>query len=1658
MPNNANIDERVVEMRIDNRQFVDGAEKTISILDRLKEALTFKKAGDGFAEVQNAANKVDLSGMATNIEKISSRFSDMGIVGQRVIQNLTDSVYGFVKNTITGLTIDPVQQGFGKYEEILQKTQVIMSATMNEDIPARFGSQLEYVEHELEMAAWYTDETSASLTDIVSNVSKFTNVGVPLQDALYDMQGIANWGWSAGASVQEMSRAMYNLSQAMSVGSVKLMDWRSIENANMGTLEFKQTAIDTAVALGTLIDVGDGLYQTLEGNAVSAKNFNDALKDEWFTADVLEQTLRIYGDYSRRLGEVMNDMGLSDAGLAASDVMDAIDGVVEAVEKGSTVDEALAAWQEELSSSFTEDTLPSIDQLRYAFQLLTGDEDALAEHAKAVGGEWEKLSKEQFELAKRAFLMGQEYKTFGDVVDATKDAVSTGWMKTFKLIIGNAEEAKEFWTEVGGVFYDIFAASAARRNAILKWWNTAEDGLESGRDALLRLTDDYPSALGNLLRAVESFVKPITTAFNNIFSWGAAKEAGARLRELTYRIRDFLGNLSLTESAQRGMTNFFSAIFRGVKRVLQVLKPVTSFIGSMIVTIKDAINLFFESFDNESGKFDKSRFLSGLPDIFKNVSENVSKAWNGLKKFFSSFSDVPIVRSVFGFIASAFSYIADSGKTIIDYLTTAKEGLEDAESPVQKIKDWFSKIWDYVKNIDISTDALREGFGKVGEVVQTLYSGLTGDEGDFKERIKAMLDTAIQAIKEKLSEISFSDIMEGARLGIMGYTAIQFAQFVTSFKKTADSFKSIPEAITGTFESLSKTIESYGKAQNATTMLKMAGAILMVAAAILVLSKIPDDKFAAIAVTLAFFFTVLSKIAKSISSTKNFADNKNNLFVKILPDWAAGLIAAAAILGVAAYALAKLSNIEPTNLVKGFIAIVGVLIAAVISLAFLSNRLDKDTNVKALGKLIAIAAIISATGKAFERVKDLSWGQILAAAFGLAMVISAVALVMYTAKDLSAGNGVGAILTLLSVVIVLNGMIPVFMLFSSFNWEQFGIVMLSVIIVVGAIAGLMFVISKVGAGGALKGAAAMLVVGASFVLFSIALGIAAPAILAFGSAIVALMNIFAATTDIFPKLLMLAAFGVALIPLGIGLEYIAKAVLIFSAALLVGSVAFGIFGVALLAIASGITMLTAVLLPFGSVLIEFCNMIAENGKILVGIVSTIILSVLTAILMHKVKIAYSVVAVILAVVGAIVENGPAILQSLAQILEQVLLFLYQLIPMLIKFLVASVIFIINGVADTLRANKAALISAIENLISVILELVVETFFRMIGDLFGGLWSLIAGLFGEDDGSVGREISNWLAGIGEGASGIINKVFGGEEREAAKAGGEGIVGSLTEGVQSASEQVPGVLQECLVDPVDTAATEAGDAAAAEGENVLSKFAQAAGLSAPGVTEQMGAMFGNVAESADMSDQGATYGSNFITSIGNAAIQEGPWLNDTLAQLAANGSAAFSNTWQINSPSKVGERLGRFWDLGVVKGLEGGSGDIDDTSNSMANRMNEAMQTAMANIALLSQEDFSISPVITPVVDMTNVESASQRASELFSNQGQGSGRTGNISRNMASAEAAASNMQAASEVNNISQDQITVNVYGTDNMDEQALADLVIQQLMDNLARKGASLG
>jgi len=287
------IDRRVVEMRFDNKDFEQNVNTTMTVLDKLKEKLSFKGAGDKFESA---------SGLGGAIDGVKSRFSALEIVGMTALVNLTNSAVNLGKQMAKSLTIDQVKAGFGEYELKMGSIQTIMAST---------GADIETVNQKLNELNTYSDKTIYSFSDMTQSIGKFTNAGVDLNTAVAAIQGISNEAAVSGANAQEASRAMYNFAQALSAGYVKLIDWKSIENANMATKEFKQQLIDTAVAEGTLEKQADGTYKVLTQGANGAykdsitatKNFNDSLSAAWMTTDVLTKTLGKYADESTDIGK-----------------------------------------------------------------------------------------------------------------------------------------------------------------------------------------------------------------------------------------------------------------------------------------------------------------------------------------------------------------------------------------------------------------------------------------------------------------------------------------------------------------------------------------------------------------------------------------------------------------------------------------------------------------------------------------------------------------------------------------------------------------------------------------------------------------------------------------------------------------------------------------------------------------------------------------------------------------------------------------------------------------------------------------------------------------------------------------------------------------------------------------------------------------------------------------------------------------------------------------------------------------------------------------------------------------------------------------------------------------------------------------------------------
>lgn len=289
------IDQKVVEMRFNNQQFERNAQTSLNTLEKLKQSLNLTGASKGLEQLNSAARNNDIGALGRAADAVGVKFSAMQVIGTTALVNMTNSAINAGKRIVRALTIDPVKTGFQEYELKMGSVQTIMAST---------GESLETVNQYLNELNKYSDQTIYSFSDMTNNIGKFTNAGVKLKDAVAAIKGVSNEAAISGANANEASRAMYNFAQALSAGYVKLIDWKSIENANMATVDFKKQLIETAVSLGTVTKGADGMYKTLKGNAFNAtKNFNEVLTDQWMTSEVLITTLKKYADETTDIGK-----------------------------------------------------------------------------------------------------------------------------------------------------------------------------------------------------------------------------------------------------------------------------------------------------------------------------------------------------------------------------------------------------------------------------------------------------------------------------------------------------------------------------------------------------------------------------------------------------------------------------------------------------------------------------------------------------------------------------------------------------------------------------------------------------------------------------------------------------------------------------------------------------------------------------------------------------------------------------------------------------------------------------------------------------------------------------------------------------------------------------------------------------------------------------------------------------------------------------------------------------------------------------------------------------------------------------------------------------------------------------------------------------------
>ena len=303
------VDERVVSMQFDNKQFESGVKTSLRSINNLKKSLNFDSAAKSFSQIEKSSHNVNLSSLQSSVEAIASRFTNLGIIGVTALQNITNSAIRTGEQLIKSLTLEPVLTGFTEYETKMNSIQTILTNTASK------GTTLDDVNKALNELNKYADQTIYNFADMTRNIGAFTAAGVDLETSVASIKGIANLAAGSGSTPQQAATAMYQLSQAIAAGRVSLQDWNSVVNAGMGGEYFQNALKQTAREMGIVVDESESFRESIS---------TAGGKESWLTSDVLTTTLAKFA----------NDENLVKAATQVRTFTQLIDTMKESVQSG----------------------------------------------------------------------------------------------------------------------------------------------------------------------------------------------------------------------------------------------------------------------------------------------------------------------------------------------------------------------------------------------------------------------------------------------------------------------------------------------------------------------------------------------------------------------------------------------------------------------------------------------------------------------------------------------------------------------------------------------------------------------------------------------------------------------------------------------------------------------------------------------------------------------------------------------------------------------------------------------------------------------------------------------------------------------------------------------------------------------------------------------------------------------------------------------------------------------------------------------------------------------------------------------------------------------------------------------------------------------------
>lgn len=1208
------IDNRVVQMEFDNRRFEENVATSISTLDKLKRSLNMDGAAKGFDNINKAVGNVNMNGLGIAVEQVGLKFRAMYSIADQALRNITTRVMSTAERMVKALTIDPVKTGLQEYETKMNAIQTIQANT-------RGKNTMEDINAALEELNTYADKTIYNFAQMTNNVGKFTAQGYDVKAATEAVKGLANLAAASGASAEDMARATYQMSQALG-GTIRLMDWNSLRNANMATTELKNTL--TALAEVKGIDVQSMIDKH--------GTFEQTLSEGWLTGEMFTEAMNIYsGVYSEA---ELKAKGFTDKQVA--NFIDLAKMAESAATEVKTFTQLFDVLKETAQSGWTQ-----------TWEILVGD----------------------FETSKKMFTALQNH--FSDILNSWSNARNEllgGWSEAggrqelIDSFVNLYDAVVSVITPVKEAFTEFFPPMTVERLLDLtKGIKTFTENLKETVKIGGPVSDKIKRIARGVFAVVDILVEFGKAAWNAFADFlGIVAPAGDGILGFGANLGDAL--VELRNWIKSG--DIFGKVFGNITKVIEFFAGIIKKVGSFFKT----------GFENLTG----SEFsVSSFTDRLKTRFQQLAKIGEVFRKAFTSIGDA--AKKVWSVISPILSKLKEGFLVLTKGIGNAFKNLF-SEADFSTFLDLTNAgllggiLFAVKKFVDSFLSTVKDGGGLISTVKKFF--------GDIKESLSGTLNSVKDSLVTWQNSLKAQTLMTIAK-AIAILAAALFVLSLLDSAKLGVALAAITGLFIDLFGAMAifqkvigpKGLMEFGKLSS--VMIGVSVAVLILSFAMAKLSQLDWNGLAKglVGITGAIGILIggmalLSKVVEKMSITKWRTKKMSTMIFQMI-----GLAVAVRIL---ASACEVFSGVSWEGLAKGLAGMTGALVGLGIAL----KLIPKSSALSAVGMVVAAVALLMLAG-VMKVIGLLKWEEIgkglvvIAAALGIlagglyamsgtglgsaSLIVASVALAVFA--------GALKLIGLLKWEEIARGLVAIrrcLVLLGVGLYAMSGAIPGAAALVVASLA--LAIIAPVlkSLGGMSWGSIAkgLIALAAAFVVMGVAGYVLAPVV----GVIVALAGSF-------------ALLGFACITIGAGIALLGVGIATLATALSTGAVTIA-KGITVILV-SIVQLIPTLARALAEGIIEFLKVLNEGAPVLYETAKTIVVGLVDVLLELVPKIGDGLMTLILYLLKLLAENTPAIVDYIFDFLIGLINGIADRLPELIQATVDMFMAFFSGIVDAL---------------------------------------------------------------------------------------------------------------------------------------------------------------------------------------------------------------------------------------------------------------------------------------------------------------------------------------------------------------------------------------